>query len=63
MGRGAPSELLGCPPELVFQPHFLKIVVEVKALGLPHVLRLCLGKQFHAPRTILSLKKASFCVS
>ena len=44
MGRGAPNEFLGCPPELVFQPLFLRIVVDVKALGSPHVLRLCLGK-------------------
>ena len=32
-----------CLPELVFTPHFLEIVVEVKALGLPHVLELWLG--------------------
>ena len=30
-------------PKLVFTPHFLKIVVGVKALGPPHVLRLWLG--------------------
>ena len=32
-----------CDAELVFPPHFLKIVVEVKALGPPHVLRMWLG--------------------
>ena len=30
-------------PELVFSQHFLKIVVEVKALGPSHVLNLWLG--------------------
>ena len=32
-----------CLPELGFPPHFLKIVVEVKASGLPHVSQLWLG--------------------
>ena len=32
-----------CLPEFVFIPHFLKIVVEVKASGPPHVLKLWLG--------------------
>ena len=31
-----------CPPKLDLAPHFLKIVVDVKALGPPHVLRLSL---------------------
>ena len=31
------------PSELVFTPRFLNIVVEVKALGPPHVSRLWLG--------------------
>ena len=31
------------PPELVFMPHFLHVVVEVEALGPPHVLILWLG--------------------
>ena len=30
------------PPELLLTPHLLKIVVEVKASGSPHVLRLWL---------------------
>ena len=33
-----------CPAELVFPPCFLTIVVEVKALGPPHVMMLCLGQ-------------------
>ena len=33
-----------------FPPHFQKTVVEMKALGLPHVLKLWLGvKKSHAP--------------
>ena len=32
-----------CPPELVFPPHFLIIVIEVKVSGPLHVLRLWLG--------------------
>ena len=46
MGRGALNGFSGCsflPPELVFPPHFLKIVVELKASGPPHVLELWLG--------------------
>ena len=47
-----------------FPPHFLRIVVEVKASGPPHVLTLWLGVRkgmllvayFHS-------NKASFCVS
>ena len=31
------------PPEIVFPPHFLKIVVEVGASGAPHVLGVWLG--------------------
>ena len=30
-------------PKLVFPPHLLKIVVELEALGPPHVLELWLG--------------------
>ena len=52
------------PPELVFPPHFLEIVVGEKASGPPHVLKLWLGvgkgmlpvKYFHC-------NKACFCVS
>ena len=33
-----------CPTELVFPPDFLKIVVEVKSSGPPHVLKLVAGK-------------------
>ena len=31
------------PSRASFSPHFLKIVVEVKVSGPPHVLTLCLG--------------------
>ena len=31
-----------CHPELVFTPYFLNIVVEVKALELPHTLKMWL---------------------
>ena len=31
------------PPSAIFSPHFLKIVVEVKASGPPHVIKLWLG--------------------
>ena len=33
-----------CPAGLVFPPHFLKIVVEVKSSGPPHILKLWLVK-------------------
>ena len=32
-----------CPTVLVFPPHFIKIMVEVKASGPPHLLKLWLG--------------------
>ena len=32
-----------CPPKLVFKPHFLKSVVEVKGLRPLHVYKLWLG--------------------
>ena len=38
-----------CSPELVFPPHFLKIVVEVRPLGQLHDIQCGLGKQGHAP--------------
>ena len=46
--RDAPNGFSGCtvpapPPELVFTPHFLKIVVEVKTSGRPHVMKVSLG--------------------
>ena len=31
------------PSRVSFTPHFLNIVVEVKALGVQHVLEVCLG--------------------
>ena len=51
------------PPELVFPPHSLKIVVEVKVSGPPHVVKLWVG----IGNGMLSVKyfhfiKASFCV-
>ena len=45
-GRGAVwgfRDVAFLPPELLLTPHFLKIVVEVKASGPPHVLELWLG--------------------
>ena len=49
---------------LVFLPHFLEIVVEVKAMGPPHVLELCQGcKQGHIPCRILLFQQRFSCVS
>ena len=49
------------PPRASFPPHFLQIVVEVKALGPPHVLRLWFGcKQEHAPCSIFLLQLILF---
>ena len=46
VGRVAPIGCsVFCLPELTFAPHFLKIVVEVKALGPPHILRLWWGSR------------------
>ena len=42
---------MGCnfpAPELVFPPHFLKIVIEGKALELPSLRTVVGGKQGHA---------------
>ena len=52
------------PTRASSSPHFLKIVVEVKTLGPPHVLILLLGvsKGMH-PAVSLRSNKASFCVS
>ena len=38
------KDLAVLPSELVIQPHFLKIAVEVKASGPPHVLKLWMGQ-------------------
>ena len=46
-----------------FSTTSLEIVVEVKASGTPHVLRLCLDRQGHAPCKILLLRETSFYVS
>ena len=48
MGRGAHSKWFfrmsrSCPIDIVFPPHFFKMVVEVTAFGPPHVLRLWSG--------------------
>ena len=43
------------PSQYSFQPHFLKIVVEVKASGLPHILKLCLGVNMFDPTNLLCL--------
>ena len=50
--------VLFCPLSAFFSVCI--IVVEVNASGLPHVLKLCLGKQGHAPCVILLLHVASF---
>ena len=53
-----------CPLELVFPPHILEIVVEVKASEPPHVLELCLGVgKGMLPVKYFRSNKASFCVS
>ena len=44
------------PSRASFYTTFLKIVVEVKGSGLPHVLTLWSGKQCHAPCKISSLQ-------
>ena len=42
-------QLCSCPLMLDFAPHLMEIVLEAKALGLPHVLRFVVwGKQEHA---------------
>ena len=47
-----------------FPPHFLLIVVEVNALGLLHVLKLCLGvSKGMLPVEYFWCYKFSFCVS
>ena len=47
MGKRVPNGFSRCSvsafPSLFFAPHFVKIVVEVKASGPPHVLRLWFG--------------------
>ena len=47
-------------PDVVFPPHFLQIVLEVKALGLPRLKSVVGGKQGHAPCEILSLQQSLF---
>ena len=46
-------------PELVFPPHFLLIVVEVKALGPPHV-SLFVSVEFHCHKVEVNLATMSF---
>ena len=48
------------PPELVFTPHFLKIMAAVIASGRPHVLRQLLVLP---PCNIFSLQQIKFFVS
>ena len=49
------------PPDLVFPPHFKKIVVEVKVSGPSHVLELCLGlSKGMLPLRYFHSNKASF---
>ena len=54
--------MVSCPSELVFPPRFLKIVVVVKASGLPHVVKLWLrvSKGLLAVRYFCSNKKPPF---
>ena len=56
---GVPNGFSGCSiptHELVFPPHFLKIVVEVKASGPPHVLKQCLA----VSKGMLSVQRSLF---
>ena len=64
LGELTPDGCSGCsvlPPELVFPPCFIKIVVEVKTSGPPHVLRLWLGvSKVMLPVQYFCSNKASF---
>ena len=52
------------PSKASFPPHFIKIVVEVKASGQPHVIKLCLGlNKGMLPVDNSCSNKASLCVS
>ena len=52
-----------CHPKLVFPPHVVIIVAEVKATGPPHVLQLWLGVgKGILPVKYISCKKTSICV-
>ena len=42
-------------PELVFTPHFLRIVVEVKTTGPPHILRIVVEVKTTGPPHILRI--------
>ena len=44
-----------CLPELFFAPHFLKVVVGVKALGPPHVLKVVVGVKALGPPHVLKI--------
>ena len=60
LGMGAPNGSSGCPclPELVFTPHFLKIVVEIWTAD---CLKLVVGgKQGHAPWELFMLPHILF---
>ena len=49
------------PSRAIFSsPHFLIIVVVMKASGPPHVLKLVGGKQGHAPCKIILLQQSLF---
>ena len=66
--RGALIGLSGCrvpaTPRASFAPHYLKIMLEVKASEPPHVLKLWLGvSKGMLPVKYIRFKKASFCVS
>ena len=55
-------EMCSCHPELVFPPHFLKNLVEVKAWGPPHVFLLWLGvSRGMLPVKYLCSNKAYLC--
>ena len=61
-GRGgsllmAIHDLSFLSPRAGFPPHFLKIVVEVKASGPPHVLTLWLGYVRTCPNTVVGVCK------
>ena len=53
-----------CPAELVFSPYFTNVMVKVKALGPPHVIKLWLGvNEDMLPIKYACSKKASLCFS
>ena len=52
-----------CPPPLLFSPHFLQIVVDVKASRRPHLITVVGGRLGHSPCIILYLHELFLCQS